>query len=134
MGGTSPRVEPRRRRQAKTRFCRVVPTSAPQCKDGNPNAAHYSAAKAGVIALTKSLGKELATSGVLVATVAPAVIDTDILAEVGPDQLDYMRSKIPMGRLGRAEEVARLVGWLASDHLSFSTGAVFDISGGRATY
>ncbi len=103
-------------------------------KEGNPQAAHYSTAKAGVIALTKSLGKELATEGILVNAVAPAVIETDILKDVTPEHVAYMTSRIPMDRFGRPEEVARLVGFLASDHLSFSTGAVYDISGGRATY
>jgi 3-oxoacyl-[acyl-carrier protein] reductase len=87
-----------------------------------------------VIGLTKSLGKELATQGILVNAIAPAVIETEILQEVGPDHVAYMVSRIPMGRLGRPEEVARLVGFLTSEHLTFSTGAVYDISGGRATY
>jgi 3-oxoacyl-[acyl-carrier protein] reductase len=113
---------------------RIVNVASIAGKDGNPNAAHYSAAKAGVIALTKSLGKELATQGVLVNAIAPAVIETDILREVSDEHLAYMRSRIPMNRLGHAEEVARLVAFLVSDHLSFSTGAVYDISGGRATY
>ena len=113
---------------------RIINVASIAGKEGNPNAAHYSTAKAGVIGLTKSLGKELATSGVLVTAIAPAVIETDILTEVGPDHVAYMKSKIPMDRFGSPEEVARLVGFLASDHLSFSTGAVYDISGGRATY
>jgi len=103
-------------------------------KEGNPNAAPYSAAKAGVIGLTKSLGKELATQGILVNAIAPAVIETDILKEVSAEHVTYMLSKIPMNRLGKPEEVARLVGFLVSEQLSFSTGAVYDISGGRATY
>ena len=103
-------------------------------KEGNPNASHYSAAKAGVIGLTKSLGKELATSGVRVHCVAPAVIETDILKQVSQEHIDYMVSKIPMQRVGQPHEVASLVAWLASEDCSFSTGAVFDISGGRATY
>jgi 3-oxoacyl-[acyl-carrier protein] reductase len=113
---------------------RIVNVASIAGKEGNPNAAHYSTAKAGVIGLTKSLGKELATSGVLVTAIAPAVVETDILAEVGPDHVAYMRSKIPMDRFGTPDEVARLVAFLASDHLTFSTGAVYDISGGRATY
>ncbi len=113
---------------------RIVNVASIAGKEGNPNASHYSAAKAGVIALTKSLGKELATEDILVTAVAPAVIETDILKEVGPDHVAYMTSKIPMHRTGKPEEVARLVAYLASDHLSFSTGSVFDISGGRATY
>jgi 3-oxoacyl-[acyl-carrier protein] reductase len=103
-------------------------------KEGNPNAAPYSAAKAGVIGLTKSLAKEVATEGILVNAVTPAVIATEILQQVSQEHIDYMMSRIPMGRAGQPEEVAELVSFLASDRLSFSTGAVFDISGGRATY
>lgn len=113
---------------------RIVNIASMAGKDGNPRASHYSASKAAVIALTKSLGKELATDGVLVNAIAPAVIETDMATAVSPEQLDYMRSLIPMRRLGQPLEVARLVGFLVSDHLSFSTGAVYDISGGRATY
>jgi len=113
---------------------RIVNIASIAGKEGNPNASHYSASKAAVIALTKSLGKELATSGVLVNAIAPAVIETDILKDVGPEHVAYMRSKIPMERFGQPEEVARLVGFLVSAHLTFSTGAVYDISGGRATY
>jgi NAD(P)-dependent dehydrogenase (short-subunit alcohol dehydrogenase family) len=119
------------REQGKGRIVNIASIAG---KEGNPNAAHYSAAKAGLIALTKSLGKELATQGVLVNAIAPAVIETEILNGLTPQHVEYMRSRIPMNRLGRVEEVARLVGFLASDHLSFSTGAVYDISGGRATY
>jgi len=103
-------------------------------KEGNPTAAAYSASKAGVIGLTKSLGKETATSGVVVNCVTPAVIDTPLLSQVSDEHRAYMVSKIPMGRLGRAGEVASLICWLCSEECSFSTGAVFDISGGRATY
>ncbi len=103
-------------------------------KEGNPNAAHYSASKAGVIALTKSLGKELATSNITVNCVTPAVIATDILKQMSQSHIDYMLSKIPMGRFGKVEEAAALVAWLCSEDCSFSTGAVFDLSGGRATY
>jgi 3-oxoacyl-[acyl-carrier protein] reductase len=99
-----------------------------------PNASHYSAAKAGVIGLTKSLGKELAQSGVVVNCVTPAVIETDILKQVSEEHRRYMLSKIPMGRAGKVEEVAALVAWLCSEECSFSTCGVFDISGGRATY
>lgn len=113
---------------------RIVNVASMAGKDGNPRAAHYSAAKAGVIALTKSLGKELAQSGVLANVIAPAVIETDMARAVSSEQLEYMRRLIPMGRLGRPEEVARLVAFLVSDQVSFSTGAVYDISGGRATY
>ncbi len=103
-------------------------------KEGNPNMCAYSAAKAAVIGLTKSLGKELATSGVLVNCVTPAVIETDLLRELTPEAVQYMVERVPMRRPGNVEEVAALVAWLTSDACSFSTGAVFDISGGRATY
>jgi 3-oxoacyl-[acyl-carrier protein] reductase len=115
-------------------YGRIVNIASIAGKEGNPNASHYSAAKAGVIALTKSLGKELATTGVLVNCVTPAVIQTDILKQVTPQHIDYMLSKIPMGRFGLKEEAAALVAWLCSAECSFSTGAVFDLSGGRATY
>ena len=115
-------------------YGRIVSIASIAGKEGNPNASHYSAAKAGVIALTKSLGKELATSGVLVNCITPAVIQTDILKQVTQQHIDYMLSKIPMGRFGRKEEAAAMVAWLCSDDCSFSTGAVFDLSGGRATY
>jgi len=116
------------------KYGRIVNIAAIAGKEGNPNASHYSAAKAGVIALTKSLCKELATSGILVNCITPAVIQTDILKQVSQQHIDYMLSKIPMGRLGRTEEAAAMVAWLCSDDCSFSTGAVFDLSGGRATY
>lgn len=118
---------------------RIVNIASTAGKEGNPNTAAYCTAKAGVIGMTKSLGKELATSGILVNAVTPAVVETQgtLTNDANPErraQLDRMRAKIPMARMGRAEEVARLIGFLASDHLSFSTGAVYDISGGRATY
>lgn len=113
---------------------RIVNVASIAGKEGNPNLAAYSASKAGVIALTKALGKELAQTGVLVNAVAPAVIETPMNSATPPEALDYMISKIPMGRVGQAEEVAHLVSWLASDRCSFSTGATYDISGGRATY
>jgi 3-oxoacyl-[acyl-carrier protein] reductase len=113
---------------------RVVNLASIAGKEGNPNLAAYSASKAAVIGLTKSLGKELATSGVLVNAVAPAVIETAMNATNTPEVLAYMVSRIPMGRLGRVEEVAELVSWLSSPACSFSTGAVYDLSGGRATY
>ena len=116
------------------RYGRIVNIASIAGKEGNPNASHYSASKAGVIALTKSLGKELARSGVIVNCITPAVIETDILKQVTQQHIDYMRSKIPMDRFGRKEEAAALVAWLCSDECSFSTGAVFDLSGGRATY
>jgi 2-dehydro-3-deoxy-L-rhamnonate dehydrogenase (NAD+) len=113
---------------------RVVNFASMAGKDGNPNLSIYSASKAAVIALTKSAGKELATTGVLVNAIAPAVIATPMNATTAPDVLEHITSLIPMKRVGRAEEVAELVAWLASDKVSFSTGAVYDISGGRATY
>jgi 3-oxoacyl-[acyl-carrier protein] reductase len=113
---------------------RIVNIASMAGKDGNPNLAAYSASKAAVIGLTKSLGKELSRAGVLVNAIAPAVIDTPMNAKTDPAVLAHITSLIPMGRIGRAEEVAALVSWLTSDELSFSTGAVYDISGGRATY
>ena len=115
-------------------YGRIVNIASIAGKEGNPNAAHYSASKAGVIALTKSLGKELATSNVTVNCVTPAVIATDILKQMAQSHIDYMLSKIPMGRFGKTEEAAALVAWLCSEDCSFSTGATFDLSGGRATY
>lgn len=113
---------------------RIVNIASIAGKEGNPRLAAYSASKAAVIGFTKSLGKELARSGVLVNAIAPAVIETPMNAKTSQDVLDRLTSLIPMGRLGTAEEVADLVAWLASDTCSFSTGAVYDISGGRATY
>jgi 2-dehydro-3-deoxy-L-rhamnonate dehydrogenase (NAD+) len=113
---------------------RVVNIASIAGKEGNPNASAYSASKAGVIGLTKSLAKEVADTGVLVNCVTPAVIETPMLGQVSDEHLKYMVSKIPMGRVGQPDEVAALVSWLCSDECSFSTGAVFDISGGRATY
>jgi 3-oxoacyl-[acyl-carrier protein] reductase len=113
---------------------RIVNIASMAGKDGNPNMSPYSASKAAVIGLTKSLGKELAKSGVLVNAIAPAVIETPMNAATSPAALAHITSLIPMGRVGRAEEVAELIAWLTSDKVSFSTGAVYDISGGRATY
>ncbi|WP_414660990.1 SDR family NAD(P)-dependent oxidoreductase [Horticoccus sp. 23ND18S-11] len=113
---------------------RIVNVASIAGKEGNPNASHYSAAKAGVIGLTKSLGKELATTGIRVNCITPAVIETEILKQCSPEHVAYMLSKIPMGRPGGVDEVGALVAWLCSDECSFTTGAVFDISGGRATY
>jgi NAD(P)-dependent dehydrogenase (short-subunit alcohol dehydrogenase family) len=113
---------------------RIVNFASMAGKDGNPNLAAYSASKAAVIAMTKSLGKELATSGVIVNAIAPAVIETPMNDDTAPDVLAHITGLIPMKRVGRPEEVAELVAWLASDKVSFSTGAVYDISGGRATY
>jgi 2-dehydro-3-deoxy-L-rhamnonate dehydrogenase (NAD+) len=113
---------------------RIVNLASMAGKDGNPNQSAYSASKAAVIGLTKSLGKELATSGVLVNVIAPAVIATPMNANTTPEVLTHLRSLIPMKRVGQPEEVAELVAWLTSDKVSYSTGAVYDISGGRATY
>jgi 3-oxoacyl-[acyl-carrier protein] reductase len=118
----------------KRGYGRIVNIASIAGKEGNPNACAYSASKAGVISLTKSLGKELATTGVRVNAIAPAVIETEMLEQSTKEHIAYMVSKIPMGRLGQVGEVAALVCWLASEECSFSTGAVFDISGGRATY
>jgi 3-oxoacyl-[acyl-carrier protein] reductase len=118
----------------KNGYGRIVNIASIAGKEGNPNAAHYSASKAGVIALTKSLGKELATSNIIVNAVTPAVIETDILKQITQQHIDYMLSKIPMNRFGKTEEAAAMVAWLSSEDCSFTTGAVFDLSGGRATY
>jgi len=115
-------------------YGRIVNVASIAGKEGNPMAAAYSASKAAVIALTKAIGKDLARTGVLVNCVAPAVIDTPILEDVSQEHIDYMVERIPMGRMGRPEEVAALVCWLASEECSFSTGATYDISGGRAVY
>ena len=115
-------------------YGRIVNIASVAGKEGNPNASHYSASKAGLIALTKSLGKELATLGVLVNAVAPAAARTAIFDQMAPEHIAYMLGKIPMGRLVDVDEVAAMVCWLASEETSFSTGAVFDLSGGRATY
>lgn len=113
---------------------RIVNIASIAGKEGNPKLSAYSASKAAVIGLTKSVGKELATENVLVNAIAPAVIATPMNENTAPEVLEYMLSKIPMGRIGEVAEVAELVSWLCSDRCSFSTGAVFDISGGRATY
>ncbi len=115
-------------------YGRIVNIASVAGKDGNPNASAYSASKAGVIALTKSLGKELAEAGVLVNAVTPAAIRTAIFDQMSQAHIDYMLSKIPMGRFGTPEELAALVTWLASEDCGFSTGATFDLSGGRATF
>ncbi len=115
-------------------YGRIVNIASIAGKEGNPNASHYSASKAAVIALTKSLGKELAQKGVIVNCVTPAVIETDILKQMEQYHIDYMLSKIPMGRFGQKTEAAALVAWLCSEDCSFTTGAVFDLSGGRAAY
>jgi len=115
-------------------YGRIVLIASIAGKDGNPMAAAYSASKAAVIALTKAVGKDLAGTGVLVNCVAPAVIETPILEGLSEEHIGYMVERIPLGRMGTAEEVAALVCWLASEDCSFSTGATFDISGGRAVY
>jgi NAD(P)-dependent dehydrogenase (short-subunit alcohol dehydrogenase family) len=113
---------------------RIVNIASIAGKEGNPTLVPYSAAKAGVIGLTKALAKEVATEGIYVNAVAPAVIETELLQQMTPETVKMLVAKIPMGRVGRPEEVAALVAWLASDECSFSTGAVYDLSGGRATY
>jgi NAD(P)-dependent dehydrogenase (short-subunit alcohol dehydrogenase family) len=115
-------------------YGRIVNIASIAGKEGNPNASAYSASKAGVIGLTKSLGKELAASGIRVNCVTPAAVKTPIFEQMTQQQIDWMLSKIPVGRFGEIDEVASLVLWLASEECSFSTGAVFDVSGGRATY
>lgn len=115
-------------------YGRIVLVSSIAGKEGNPMAPAYSASKAAVIALTKALGKDLARTGVLVNCIAPAVIETPILEGLTAEHVDYMVERIPVGRMGTAEEVAALICWLASDECSFSTGATYDISGGRAVY
>jgi 2-dehydro-3-deoxy-L-rhamnonate dehydrogenase (NAD+) len=116
------------------RYGRIVNIASIAGKEGNPNASHYSASKAGLIALTKSLGKELAKSGVLVNAVTPAAAKTAMFDTMTQAHIEFMLSKIPMGRFLQVEELAAMVCWLASEDCAFTTGAVFDISGGRATY
>ena len=115
-------------------YGRIVNIASVAGKEGNPNASAYSASKAGVIALTKSLGKELADTGIRVNCVTPAAVKTAIFDQMSAEHISFMLSKIPMGRFGEPEEVAAMVAWLCSEEASFSTGAVFDLSGGRATY
>ncbi len=115
-------------------YGRIVNIASVAGKEGNPNASAYSASKAAVIALTKSLGKELAQTGITVNCITPAAVRTAIFDQMTQEHIDYMLSKIPMNRFGKTEEIAALVAWLCSEDCSFSTGATFDISGGRATY
>ena len=118
----------------KQGYGRIVNIASVAGKEGNPNASHYSASKAGLIALTKSLAKELANKGILVNAVAPAAARTAMFDQMSQQHLDYMLSKIPMGRFLEVQELAAMVAWLSSEDCSFSTGAVFDITGGRSTY
>jgi len=121
-------------RMTERGYGRIVNVASIAGKEGNPMAAAYSASKAAVIALTKAIGKDLAGTNVLVNCIAPAVIETPLLAQMSEEHIGYMVEKIPMGRLGQTHEVAALVAWLASEECSFSTGATYDISGGRAVY
>jgi NAD(P)-dependent dehydrogenase (short-subunit alcohol dehydrogenase family) len=118
----------------KGNYGRIVNIASVAGKEGNPNASAYSASKAGVIGLTKSLGKELAKSNITVNAITPAAVHTPIFDQMTQQHIDFMLSKIPMGRFGKVEEVVALACWLASDECSFTTAAVFDVSGGRATY
>src|SRR5205809_232333 len=113
---------------------RIINIASVAGKEGNATLVPYSTAKAGVIGFTKGLAKEVATRGILVNAVAPAMIGTDMVRQMSQETVDMLLAKVPMGRVGRPEEVAALVTWLASDECSFSTGAVYDLSGGRATY
>jgi 3-oxoacyl-[acyl-carrier protein] reductase len=115
-------------------YGRIVNVASIAGKEGNPMAAAYSSSKGAVIALTKAIGKDVAGSGVLVNCIAPAVIETPILGQISEEHISYMTSRIPLARVGQPEEVAALICWLASEEMTFSTGACFDISGGRATY
>jgi NAD(P)-dependent dehydrogenase (short-subunit alcohol dehydrogenase family) len=113
---------------------RIINIASISGKEGNPNMSAYSSSKAGVIGFTKALAKEVATKGIYVNCITPAVIETELLTQLTDEAVNYMVAKIPMNRVGKPEEVAALAAWLASEECSFSTGAVFDISGGRATY
>ena len=115
-------------------YGRIINLASVAGKEGNPNASAYSASKAAVIALTKSLGKELSATGIRVNCVTPAAVKTGIFDQMTQEHIDFMLSKIPMNRFGTVDEIANVVAWLASDECSFSTGAAFDVSGGRATY
>jgi 2-dehydro-3-deoxy-L-rhamnonate dehydrogenase (NAD+) len=115
-------------------YGRIVNVASIAGKEGNPMAGAYSSSKAAVIGLTKAIGKDVVGTGILVNCIAPAVVKTPLLGQMSQEHIDYMTARIPLGRLGEADEVAALICWLASEEMSFSTGAVFDISGGRATY
>jgi 2-dehydro-3-deoxy-L-rhamnonate dehydrogenase (NAD+) len=115
-------------------YGRIVNIASIAGKEGNPNASHYSASKAGLIGLTKSLGKELAQKNIMVNCITPAAAQTEMFAQMAQKHIDYMLSKIPMGRFVLPEEIAALIAWLSSEECSFTTGGVFDISGGRAVY
>ena len=118
----------------ENKYGRIVNIASIAGKEGNPNAAPYSAAKAGVIGLTKSLGKELADMNITVNCITPAAVRTEIFDQISQEHIDFMLSKIPIGRFGTVDEIANLISWLSSEECSFSTGGGFDISGGRATY
>jgi 3-oxoacyl-[acyl-carrier protein] reductase len=115
-------------------YGRIVNVASIAGKEGNPPAAAYSASKAAVITMTKSIGKDVAGTGILVNCIAPAVIETAMLGDMSQEHIDYMVSRIPLGRMGKPEEAASLICFLASEELSFATGACFDLSGGRAVY
>ena len=121
-------------RMLQNGYGRIINIASVAGKEGNPQASHYSASKAGLIGLTKSLGKELAQSGILVNCITPAAAKTDIFKQMKQEHIDMMLSKIPMGRFVEVDEIAAMIAWLASEECSFTTGAVFDITGGRATY
>ena len=118
----------------ENRYGRIVNVASIAGKEGNPMAGAYSSSKAAVIGITKAIGKDVAGSGILVNSIAPAVIDTPILGQISEEHIAYMTARIPLGRIGGTAEVAALICWLASDEMTFSTGACFDISGGRAVY
>ena len=121
-------------RCSSRRAGRIVNISSAAGKDGNPNLSAYAAAKAGVMAMTKSLGKELALTNLRVNSITPTVIETDLVQQMEPEYAEAIIARIPMGRMGQPEEVAEMIAWMASPACSFSTGAVFDLSGGRSTY
>ena len=118
----------------KNKFGRIINIASIAGKEGNPKASHYSTSKAGVIGFTKSLGKELAEDNITANCIAPAVIDTPMIKDVSNEHLNYMIDKIPMKRIGKVEDVVNLINYLSDEKTVFSTGAVFDLSGGRATY